>query len=404
MKSEHLLHGAGLSHAPGHKAAAHRANPSPRVWHFAVEYLLALPVGAGVALAWANLAPESYFRMAGGLAFGVNDVAMALFFGWITKEIVEAALPGGVLHSWRRTAMPIAASAGLVIVPVLVYGAAVRIFTEPMLERAWPVAAATDLAAGYFLARVIFGKSAAVPFFLLLAMSADAVGFGLLAAFGSLRDVRLDIAVPMMTAAIGLAFVLRTNGVKSFWPYVLAGGSLSWSALYFGGFHPAFALLPIVPFLPHGRRDPGFFVDTRPTARDALSRFELWCRHPAQVALLLFGLVNGGVPLRALESGVFSLPLATLVGKPVGLLLGVALALAAGLHLPRHMGWRHLIVLGCISSIGFTLALFFATATLGPGQLLSETKMGALLSVIGAGIAIAAAKLLRVGRFAPADR
>ena len=194
------------------------------------------------------------------------------------------------------------------------------------------------------------------------------------------------------------------NGVKSFWPYVLAGGSLSWSALYFGGFHPAFALLPIVPFLPHGRRDPGFFVDAGPASRDALSRFERWCRHPAQVALLLFGLVNGGVPFRALESGVFSLPLATLVGKPAGLLIGVGLALAAGLHLPRHMGWRHLIVLGFITGIGFTLALFFATATLGAGQMLSETKMGALLSVMGAGIAIAAARLLRVGRFAGADR
>jgi Na+/H+ antiporter NhaA len=114
--------------------------------------------------------------------------------------------------------------------------------------------------------------------------------------------------------------------------------------------------------------------------------------------------VNGGVPFRALENGVFSLPLATLVGKPAGLLIGVALALAAGLHLPRLVSWRHLVVLGFITSIGFTLALFFATAMLGAGQLLSETKMGALLSVVGAGIAIAAAKLLRVGRFAGADR
>jgi NhaA family Na+:H+ antiporter len=404
MKREHVMHGAGASHARGRKVALAPASVFPRVWHFAREYLLALPVGAGVALAWANLAPESYFRTAGRLAFGVNDVAMVLFFGWITKEIVEAVLPGGVLHSWRRTAMPIVASAAVVIVPALAYGVAVRIFDEPMLQRAWLVSAATDLAAGYFVARVIFGKSGAVPFFLLLAMSADAIGFGLLAAFGSLRDVRLDIAMPMMAAAVGLAFMLRTSSVKSFWPYVLAGGSLSWSALYFGGFHPAFALLPIVPFLPHGRRDPGFFVDAGPESRDALNRFERWCRHPAQLALLLFGLVNGGVPFRALESGVFSLPLATLVGKPAGVLIGVGLALAAGLHLPRHMGWRHLIVLGFITGIGFTLALFFAAATIGAGQLLSETKMGALLSVTGAGLAIAAAKLLRVGRFAGAVR
>ena len=255
MKSEHLMHGASLGHAPGRKMAVARASGFPGVWHFAFEYLLALPVGAGIALAWANLAPESYFTMAGRLAFGVNDVAMALFFGSITKEIVEAVLPGGLLHSWRKTAMPIVASAAVVIVPALAYGAAVRIFEEPLLEQAWPVAAATDLAAGYFVARVIFGKSAAVPFFLLLAMSADAIGFGILAAFGSLRDVRLDIAVPMMAAAIGLAFVLRVKGVKSFWPYVLAGGSLSWSALYLRGLPPGLcpaADRPVPPPRPAG--------------------------------------------------------------------------------------------------------------------------------------------------------
>jgi hypothetical protein len=41
-----------------------------------------------------------------------------------------------------------------------------------------------------------------------------------------------------------------------------------------------------------------------------------------------------------------------------------------------------------------------ATAILGPGALLAEIRAGALLSLGTALVAIAAARLLRVGRFA----
>jgi NhaA family Na+:H+ antiporter len=376
------------------------ARLAPRLWTFGVEYLLALPAGAAIAMAWVNLAPESYFRATYPAAFVVNDVAMVLFFGWITKEVVEAGLPGGVLSSWRRAALPIALSGALVLASVIAYGVAVRVYDQPMLEQAWVASAATDVAFGYFIARLIFGRSAAVPFFLLVALSANAIGFGLLALSGSLREMHPGIALTLMIAAVGVAALLRVRGVRSFWPYVLVAGSLSWSALYFGGFHPALALVPIVPFLPHGRRDPGFFVDASPAAHDALSRFERWCRHPAQVALFLFGLVNAGVPLRALEGGALALPTALLVARPLALVAGAAFAVASGLHLPKHVGWRELVVVGLISSIGFTLALFFASGTLGAGQVLSETRMGALLSAGAGGAALVAARVLRIGRFA----
>jgi NhaA family Na+:H+ antiporter len=57
-------------------------------------------------------------------------------------------------------------------------------------------------------------------------------------------------------------------------------------------------------------------------------------------------------------------------------------------------------VVGCASGIGFTVALFFASAAFPRGPLLNETKIGALLSVGGAGIAFVAAMVLRAGRFA----
>lgn len=382
-----------------HPTSRSGASRFPQLWRFAMEYLFALPLGAGFALVWANADAETYYRFVDASAVIVNDVAMVLFFALITKEIVEATAPGGVLHTWRRAAMPVLASVGIVTVPVVLFALLVRVFDEPMLVRGWTTVMPIDIALGYFTARIIFGRHAAIPFFLLLAISANGLGFIALAIVDPLHEVRLGVAVPLMLAAVASALVFRQWKVKSFWPYVIVGGGLSWTALFFGGFHPALALLPIVPFLPHAARDPGFFVDAPASAPDALNRLELWFRHPAQAALFCFGLVNAGVHFKALEPGFWSLPLAAFVGKPLGLIAGIALGTAVGFHLPRGVHWRDLIPLGFISGTGFTMSLFFATATIGPGQMLTELKMGAILSVGACLIAIAVGRWLRGPRF-----
>ena len=101
---------APVVHAP---TRARQWRGLPDLWHFAAEYLLLLPLGAAIALVWANAYPESYFRSVFALDFFVNDVAMVLFFGFVTKEIVEATVPGGILHPWRRAALPLAGAAGM---------------------------------------------------------------------------------------------------------------------------------------------------------------------------------------------------------------------------------------------------------------------------------------------------
>jgi len=401
---------AAHAHPPMHAAPvprAHAAHPArgakmPRLWHFAVEYLLLLPIGAAIALIWVNTAPESYFRVTGALRFAVNDVAMALFFGLVAKEIVEATIPGGVLHPWRRAALPFAASVGMTMVPLVLFAVLVPMFDEPRVLQGWPAVFASDVAFGYFAARVVFGRQAAVPFVVLLGVCANCLGLLALAVTGAAASLYPAVAVALMALALTLAGMLRQARIRSLWPYLAGSGGLSWCALYFGGLAPAFALLPVLPFVPHGRRDPGFFVDAPSAAPDPLSRFERFSRHPAQIALGLFGLVAAGVPLKALDWGTLSLPLAVLAGKPLGLVAGVGIARAFGLHLPSGLGWRELTVIGLIASVGFTVALFFASESIGPGPALSAIRMGALMSVAGVFAAIGAAALLRTGRFARA--
>jgi NhaA family Na+:H+ antiporter len=239
-----------------------------------------------------------------------------------------------------------------------------------------------------------------IAFVILLAIASDALGFIAIAVFQPVPELHLVRSGSMMAVALAVAVALRRARVKSFWPYIVLAGGISWYALLAGGFHPALALVPIMPFLPHAARDPGFFVDASPRAHDALSRFEITWRYPAQIALVFVGRVNAGVSFQALEQGTWGLPIAAIVGRPVGILLGAGVALAGGLHLPPHVGWRELVVVGFTVAIGFTVGLFFSAALLPPGQLRAEASMGVLMTLAGALLAIAAARLLRVGRFA----
>ena len=370
-----------------------------RVSGVVVDYLLALPVGCVAALVWANTLPDSYYRFAHATAFAVNDVGIVFFFALITKEVAEATIPGGALHPWRRAALPVAAAIGSVVVSIACYLAFIHYVGEHMLEGGWVAAFAIDIPGSYVIARMIFGRHPAVPFLLLLAISADAIGLLCVAVLQPVGDAHPAIGLILMVVAVGMATVLRRGGVKNFWLYLLGPGTLSWWALFLGGVHPALALVPIVPFFPHGRHDRGLFVDPAPQAHDTLTLFERWWRLPVEGVLLMFGLVNAGVPLHGLEAGMWGIPVAAL-GRPIGIVAATGVAIAAGLHFPQRVGWRELVVVGCTASMGLVFALFFAAAVMPPGPILLEMKMGALITIAGGGLAFTSARVLGVGRFA----
>ena len=358
-----------------------------------------------LALAWANLAPRSYARFTGALQFAVNDIGMVFFFALATKEVVEATAPGGVLSSVRRAATPVLAALGGMIFPAAVYLAIVGAAGQPALARGWAIPCATDIAFSYLTAQLVLGRRhPAIPFLLLLAIADDAFGLVILAAFYPTGPLRPAEFVMWFLCAVTIAYWLRRRGVLTFWPYVVGAGAISWLALWRGGFHPALALVPIVPFLPRAMRDPGLFVNAPSTAHDALSELEHWWKTPVAMVLFAFGLVNAGVPLDSVGTGTWAVLVAVLLGKPIGI-VGVTLAArAAGFGLPRELGWRELVVVGCAAAIGFTVALFFATAAFSSGPLLAQAKAGALLSVVGAGMTTITAAALRVGRFAKSTR
>jgi NhaA family Na+:H+ antiporter len=110
------------------------------------ENPLLLVVGTLIALAWANVDLHSYERLAHALHFAVNDVGMVFFFALAAKEVVEATVPGGALHSARRAAMPVLAATGGMIGPAAIFLALVRLTAANDLTRGWAIPCATDIA------------------------------------------------------------------------------------------------------------------------------------------------------------------------------------------------------------------------------------------------------------------
>jgi Na+:H+ antiporter, NhaA family len=67
------------------------------------------------------------------------------------------------------------------------------------------------------------------------------------------------------------------------------------------------------------------------------------------------------------------------VGKPIGVLLVSWLMLRSGIaSLPSGLTGRHLVVLGVVAGIGFTMALFIAQLAFTSATLLAAAKLGVL--------------------------
>ena len=368
-----------------------------RVFRAVLNRFLLLPLGVAIAMVWANTDPESYFRFAQAASFPVNEIAMAFFMALVAQELFESLMQGGALSAWRHRTLPAIAAVGGLIGSVAAYLSFVSLRHEQMLAPAWPVVAAIDLAAGYYLLRLIYPRrSGVVAFMLLTAVLTDAI----VIAVTSVQTPSFQLhpaGAGLLLAALASAALLRRRGVKAFGPYWLISGTLSWLAFYWMGIHPALALVPIVPLLPHDTRAGDVFAD-RLDGTPVHHQEHEW-NGIAQVAVLLFGLANGGVILRHADTGTWGVLIAALVGRPLGIMAALFIAVLAGLRLPARMRWSDIAVAALATTCGFTFALFLGAATLPIGAVAEQVTLGALLTVVGAFITLGFAWAAGAGRF-----
>ncbi|MEA3075199.1 MAG: Na+:H+ antiporter, NhaA family [Actinomycetota bacterium] len=339
-----------------------------------------------MALVWANSPWRAGYVEVwhGSLDLGhwVNDGLMALFFLVVGREIKRER---------RAPMVPAAAAIGGMVVPALLYAAVNR--GRPG-SAGWGIVMATDIAFALGVVGVLGRRvpPAARLFLLTLAVVDDIGAIVVIAVFYAEGvDLMALAAAALVTAAV---VVLNRRGVRSLAVYAVAGVVL-WLAVYRSGVHPTIAGVVLALAMPAA------------VGRDLEPKVERWT---TAVVLPLFALANAGV---AIGASAFDRPgaAAVVAGVVVGLVAGKAVGITgatwlavrfAGGKLPEGVHWPHVVGIGIVGGVGFTVSLFVAVlAFAGEPALVDSAKVGVLLASTIAALA-AFATFSLVGRRQPA--
>ncbi len=387
-----------------------------------------LLVAAAIALVWANSPwAESYaelwhtplglrigaFTFERTLEWFVNDVLMVIFFFVVGLEI-RREVHSGELSEWRRATLPAAAALGGMLVPAGLY-LVVAGATET--RSGWGVPMATDIAFAVGILTLLGKRVPAALRVLLLALAViDDLGAILVIALFYSPGL---VTSGLLVAALGFGgvFALQRLGVRAKLAYVVPS-VVAWAGIYAAGIHPTIAgvlvglITPVQAWLgPDGflvglRQELDRVGQTTPNAlsshelaetlrhidvvrREALSPAEslIETLHPwvAYGIMPVFALANAGVVVAggSLDGAswhvVSGVTIGLVVGKPIGVLLASWLTLRLKIGaLPAGMGLRHLVVLGVVAGVGFTMALFIAQLAFTDTRLLAAAKLGVL--------------------------
>jgi len=185
---------------------------------------------------------------------------------------------------------------------------------------------------------------------------------------------------------LAVAVIMNRFGVRRTSSYVLLGVVL-WIAVLKSGVHATLAGVVIAFCIPLG--------DSR--EQSPLRNLETDLHGPVAFAILpIFAFANAGLSLGGITIASFtdSVTMGVIaglaLGKPIGILSFVALAVVLGIaKLPSNVNWRQLLGVGFACGIGFTMSLFIAGLAFehSGSDNFSGDKLGILLGSILSAIA-----------------
>ena len=321
----------------------------------------------------------------------INDGLMAIFFFLVGLELKREVLEGN-LSQRDQIVLPALAAIGGMAAPALVY----LFFAagHPELTRGWAIPAATDIAFALG-ALSLAGKRVpiALKIFLLTLATLDDLGaIIIIALFYTSSLSTLSLALAAGAIAVLLAFnrfhVSRTA------LYVFVGFAM-WVFVLKSGVHATLAGVAVGLLIPLNRKDGSAFIHAIEEGLHPYVKF---------LILPLFAFANAGIPLDGFSvSSLFQpLPLAIgaglVIGKPVGILAAVMLARATGLaRLPEGCTTTHMLGVGCLAGIGFTMSLFIGSLAFESDALAVEVRVGVMAGSL-LSTALGLAVLITIGR------
>jgi NhaA family Na+:H+ antiporter len=252
----------------------------------------------------------------------------------------------------------------------------------------WAIPVATDIAFALALLGV-FGSRVPLAlkiFLLTLAIFDDLAAIVFIALFYS-GDLSLS-ALGAGAAALIIAVVMNRLGVTRTTSYILLGIVL-WVAVLKSGVHATLAGVLIAFCIPmhEGKKGEG---------RSPLRELEHDLHGPvAFVILPIFAFANAGLALSGMSVADLFHPvtagvvLGLVVGKPVGVMLFVGLAVLLRMgRLPDDVSWAQILGVACVCGIGFTMSLFIAGLAFehGSANYFVGDRLGILVGSIGSAI------------------
>jgi len=320
------------------------------------------------------------------LLLWVNDGLMAIFFFLIGLEIKREVMEGE-LSSFSQVVLPGMGALGGMAVPAAIY--AWMNWGDPVALDGWAIPVATDIAFALALLSV-FGSRAPTAlkvFLLTLAIFDDLAAIVIIALFYS-GDLSLA-ALLIGALALLVAFAMNRIGVTRTSSYILLGVVL-WTAVLKSGVHATLAGVLIA-----------FCVPMRDAQGNSpLRDLEHDMHGPVAFAILpIFAFANAGLSLTGMSMQDLTHPVTAgvasglLIGKPVGILTFVWLAVALGFaKLPNNVNWTQLLGVAFACGIGFTMSLFIAGLAFehGSGDYFRGDRLGVLVgSILSAIVAYA---------------
>lgn len=351
------------------------------------------PLGVGferlLASEWGVQTEQLHLRYS--TLLWINDGLMAIFFLMVGLEI-KRELVEGELSSPRKAALPIIAAIGGVVVPASIYA-----FFNAGTPTAggWGIPMATDIAFALAIITML-GKN--VPASLKIFLAALAIVDDLFAILVIAVFYTSGLHITYLMYALGVFILLllfNRLGVKRIYFYLLPG-LLIWYFIHHSGIHATIAGVLVAMTLP-----------TTPDAKESpLERLEHLLVRPVNFIIMpIFALANTNIHFQEeMFHGLFTplglgIILGLLFGKPLGITLIAWVAVKLRLcKLPAGASWKHIIGVGMLAGIGFTMSIFIALLSFaGQELLMAEAKFSVLVASLLSGI-LGAVVLSRVSR------
>lgn len=314
------------------------------------------------------------------LELWINDGLMAVFFFLIGLE-VKREMMVGMLATWPQRLLPGVAAIGGMAVPAAIYVLINSYGDDPAgTLSGWAIPSATDIAFALGVYALV-GKHLPPSLKILLLALAIFDDLGAIIIIALFYSSGLDVG-NLYLAAVFLAGLAALNylNVTRLSLYMLLGLGM-WVCVLKSGVHATLAGVVLAFMIP--LKIPG-------ERRSMLTQLQ-HDLHPfvSFIVLPLFALANAGVYLGDVSLDILFAPvtlgiaLGLFVGKPVGITFAVWLAVKGGLtRMPTGASWAHIIAIGWLAGIGFTMSLFIGTLAFeGPLAELyrTETKLGILM-------------------------